>query len=497
MSYSMSLGMGHKQAQSLKQNQRLIMSPQMQQAIHLLQMSVMELSQAVEMELSENPVLEYSFDHETESSRQDVNDAVQEERLDKEAPPEVELNIDERDFEIMKRLDEDFKEHFLQSEGSFCQARSKEDEKLQSFLESSVTQEVSLFEHLMQQAKQVFSTELELSIAETLCGNFDERGFLDQSLEEIALLHDFEVEDVQDVLEEIQTFDPKGVGAKDLRESLLIQLRCMDKEGSLAYEIIDKHYDDLLHNRIPVIKKSLQAGASEIRDSIEKVIAQLDLQPGAWYCRAPVQAISADVSVSQRGDEWVVEVANEKVPKFRVNTRYLKMLDDPNLPEETREYVSQKIGSGKWLLKNIHQRNDTLYRIAEYLVDAQNEFFSRIDGQLKPLTMKTVAEALELHESTIARAVANKYVDCDRGCVSLRSFFTNAYVNEEGENISSRTVKDAVKEIIDNEDKSKPLSDEAISLLVRKKGVKCARRTVAKYRLELNIGNASQRRQYN
>lgn len=491
MSYSMSLNTGQKQ--SMKQAQRLIMSPQMQQAISLLQMPVMEMSTMIDAELEQNPVLEYIESTGTKDVEHLADDltggAEPDQAIDKE------VTIDDRDFDIMRRLDEDYRDHFAES-GGYAMKRTVEEDKLKSFLESSVTTEVSRFEFLIDQSKEHFDTEQELAIAEAILGNLDDSGFLDGTVEEIALLGGFDVDAVQCVLEEVHDFDPPGIAARDLRESLLIQLTRKGRRSSLAYKVVEQHFEDMLHNRVPQMKKSLGCSAADVQQAIEQDVACLDLHPGKGYVRQVVQHIAADVTLTEENGELVVEVIDEGMPSLRLNQRYLRMLDDDQLPLETKEYIKNKITSGKWLLRNIHQRNDTIYRITESLAKRQKAFFMSPEGKLVPLTMKAVAEELELHESTIARAVANKYVDCGRGLLPLRSFFTNAYVDEEGKDISSTTVKDALAEIIAAEDKSKPLSDEALSKQLKEKGISCARRTVAKYRTQFGIGNASQRRDY-
>ena len=496
MSYPMSMDLQHKQTQSLKQTQRMIMSPQMQQAIHLLQLPIMELSALVETELEQNPVLEHAQD-------EDVHDAdltaiqqdTAEESQDKDTRPEQELSFDDRDFEIMKQLDEDYRDYFAES-SNYVVRRSSEDEKFKTYQESSITAELTLFEHLMKQAGETFDTPEDLALAEALIGNFDERGYLLTPISEIALLNSLDESRLEKVLVQIQDFSPFGVGAKNLQESLLIQLRCLAKKNTLAYDIIEKHFEDLIHNRIPLIQKGLKCSSEEIAEAIDRCISKLDLHPGTLHSRQIVQAITPDVTVRQEDDKLIVDINDDSMPSLRFNSRYMRMLDDETLSTEAKEFIRHKILSAKWLLRNIHQRNETLEKIAHSLIKRQQEFFLNPEGKLVPLTMKTISEELGLHESTIARAVANKYVDCARGLLPLRSFFTNSLVNEEGEDVSSRTVKDVLLAIIHDEDKRKPLSDEVISKMIKAKGINCARRTVAKYRALLNIGNTQQRRKF-
>jgi RNA polymerase sigma-54 factor len=486
----LSFGLLHGQTQNLKQNQRLMMSPQMQQAIYLLQVPVQELSAIIDAEVEQNPVLEYiqEEDLRIKSLEPDTREAT-----DREESPNEELEFNDKDFEVLQHLGEEFNEHFEQS-GNYVKTR--EDDQLKAFIESSIRFEESLFEYVMRQAQEVFDDKEYLRLAEILIGNFDERGFVTAPLVEIALLNGTEEKTLKKVLKTIQTFDPPGLGATSEQECLLIQLEIRGRKNALAYKIVDQCYEELLHNRIPVIKKSLGCSLEEIKNAIDKDIARLDIHPGTEYSQQVIHHIVPDVIVEQDEDDFKLVINDSTLPALRINNKYLRMLSDEGVPIETKEYITQKISSCKWLLKNIHQRNDTLSRIANSLLEHQKDFFTQSGGKLKPITMRLIAEELELHESTIARAVSNKYISCDRGVVSLRSFFTTAYTNTAGEEVSARTVQDLLLEIVKNEDRSKPLSDESISKMIQKQGIKCARRTVAKYRKILQIGNASQRKIY-
>lgn len=496
MSYSMSMDLKQKQAQSLKQLQRLIMSRQMQQAILLLQMPVLELSTVIDAEMEQNPVLEYSQDSDPDNfDIQNLENETHEDPQVTETKPERELTFDEKDFEILRQIDEEFRDHILEN-GNFI-SKTTEGDKLQTFLESSICAHTSLFNHLMNQAQETFSTPQEISMAESLIGNFDESGFLKVSLEEIGILNHFEVQKLEEILKVIQTFHPAGVGAANLQESLLLQLDSLGKKKTLAYEIIENHFDDLLHNRIPTIQKNLNCTTKEISHTIDKHISKLDLHPGAWFSSQIVHQITPDATIKLEDDQLIVEMSEDSLPALRLNSYYLKMLNDETLSIETKDFIRQKIMSAKWLLRNILQRNDTIERIAQSLALRQKEFFLNPKGKLVPLTMKAVADELHVHESTIARAVSNKYINTPKGLLALRFFFTSSLSTNEGEDISSNAVREFLTNIIENEDKEKPLSDEAISLLLKEKGIYCARRTVSKYRGILNIGNAQQRKKFN
>ncbi len=447
--------MGHMEqvaSQNVKQIQRLILSPQMQQALHLLQLPVLELGTMIEEELSQNPLLERSEEDEPQ--------------------PEI-------------------RETRSRSGG-------EPGDDLRAFIENTVACEESLYDHLMTQARETFKESDERIRAGWLIGNFDADGLLSSPLEEIAALGGYTVEELEPILEEIQTFDPAGVGARNCQESLLIQLHSVGKNDTLAFRIVERHFEDVLHNRIPAIAKSLCRPAKEIRATITKEIARLDLHPGtnqsAGHYRQVIQNITPDLIIMYVEGRFSIEINDENLPSLRLNHVYTDMLSDPSLPGETKSYIQEKISSGKWLMRNLHERNHTLYRIAEELVRTQTAYLADPKGELIPMTMKDVSEKLDLHESTIARAVAHKYVCCPRGVFPLRSFFTHAYTTKEGDNISAQTVKGLLRQMVAEEDKKRPLSDEVISSMIKERGIPCARRTVAKYRKELHIGNTAQRR---
>lgn len=441
-------------SQNVKQMQRLILSPQMQQALHLLQLPVLELGTMIEQELTHNPMLERGEEDEEPVAMR----------------------------EIVGR------------------AGHQKGDDLRSFIENTVAYEDSLYDHLMRQAKETFSTQEELDQARWVIGNLDDDGLLSSSLVELALLGGYNIEALQAVLSQIQHFDPPGVGATSAQESLLIQLRLGGKDDSLAFRIIEKHFDDVLHNRIPAIAKALSRSSEEIRETISEEIARLDLHPGtnqsSGHYRQVTQTITPDLTITHADGAFSIAISNERLPHVRLNPTYLEMLSEESLPQETKSYIQEKIASGKWLMRNLHERGQTLYRIALELTHSQADFLLHPQGALIPMTMKEIAEKLELHESTIARAVAHKYVECPRGIYPLRAFFTHAYTTSKGDNISAQSVKELLRGLIAEEDKSRPLSDETLSTLIKKKGIPCARRTVAKYRQELHIGNTAQRRRH-
>jgi RNA polymerase sigma-54 factor len=444
----------------LKQQQVLMISPQMQKALSLLQLPVMELILAVTSELEENPVLEYS----EEESRIEENDLV-------------------RCFEE-----------------KYCARSKKNEDDISSLVENTLAYEYSLFESLMQQAREVFVEKTDLLLANLIIGNVDENGFLGTSLEEIALLEDVDIKELEKVLKVIQSFDPPGVCARDIQESLLIQLKLQGREKSLAYLIIEESYDLMTSNRIPLLAKKNSCSVEHIQEIIEKEISGLVLHPGISFSRGHYrenpQPIIPDVMITSSEKGFHIEVNEKSIPPFRINPHYLNMLTNESLPFDTRDYIQEKIASGKWLLRNLVERQKTLYRITEVVLMKQGEFFKSPEGNLKSLTMKEIADDLDLHESTIARAVSGKYVSSPRGLIPLRKLFTHAYATDSGGSLSAPAVKELLQKIISEEDPSCPLSDEALSLKMKEKGIPCARRTISKYRGELNLGSRSARKRH-
>lgn len=474
--------------QHLQLSQRLMMSAQMQQAIHILQLPLQELEPFIEEQIVDNPILEITSDEEVNGAREER------EPVEKETD-ESEIFFDDKDLAILNHLDEELRDHFADSDPVPVK-RSAEEEKLKGYLEQSIVAAPNLREQLLNQAHDTFETPRELEIAEILIGYIDPCGFLDTPLSEISSFHAIPEKEVKKVLREIQSFEPFGIAASTIQESLLIQLRCLGKEETLAYEIVANHYDHLLHNHIPTIQRTLKYSYEEIEHAIANDIAKLDLHPGTHFSAEIAQPIIPDVSLRLEEGCLIVEVERDYTPSLRINKRYLKMLNDPETPKETQHYVKQHLLSAKWLVRNLYQRYSTIERIAQSLAERQHEFFVNPDGQLIPLTMKTLAEELDVHESTIARTVTNKYIFSPRGLLPLRAFFTAKYTSDEGEDLSATTIKEAIRDLIGTEEKGSPLSDEKISFLLKEKGIPCARRTVAKYRLILQIGNAQQRRKF-
>jgi len=448
----------HEMEQAVKQTQRLILSPQMQQALHLLQMPVMELASLVTEEMAQNPLLEWDEETDLPTPFEEIGSTIR------------------------------------------PQKTQREEEDLKSFIENTLPCASSLYETLMAQAREHFHDPHTFQVADWIIGNLDDSGFLTLPLEELAILSDCNIKKVEEVLSIIQTFEPKGVGARSLQETLMIQLRSQGKESSLAYRIVEEGFDHMLKNRISTLTKLLHCTSQQIYHILAHEIAPLDFHPGkhcpSGHYQETTQQIVPDVLFHLIDDELVVEVNKAPLPPLKLNAHYLDLLHEPTTSQDVKSYLQERFQSSKWLMRNLQERQHTLHRIAEKLLIIQGSFLKDPRGTLSPLTMKELAMMLDLHESTIARALAHKYLSCPRGVFPLRDLFTNAYTTSSGDTISSTSVKDCLRDIIAHEDKLSPLSDEAISGLIQKRGISCARRTVAKYRQELNIGNAAQRKSH-
>lgn len=399
----------------LGQQQRQQLSFSMQQAIQVLQMPIVELSDWLKGEIEENPCLEYSQE---EQHRE--------------------------------------KSH-------------KKEEKNSVYYEREVAAYPSLFDHLMQQARFCFLSKEELSVAEWLIGNLDSRGFLTET--KIG-------ESMYPVLKKLQSFDPPGIGAVSLQESLLIQLRLKGKQGSLAYRIVEHHFEDLLHNRQQILSKKLRCSTLLLRQTINGEIARLNLRPAAPFFHEPTATVIADVVLKHEEESWTIELNETLLPLFDINPI-----------EGCDRYYIQR---ARWLRHAVASRNKTLLKICKYLVKRHGDFLSGVSEHLEPMTLQDVAAELNFHISTIGRAISQKYLVCPRGTLLIRSLFCH----DLGNATSNQSAKQLLLGLIEKENKEHPLSDEALSLKISALGIPLARRTVTKYRKQHKIPAATFRRHW-
>lgn len=455
----------------LKQNQHQLLSLAMQQAFTVLQMPVLELSDWLKIQIEQNPVLEYAENLENQ------------EAPFTETPEIKEIDFDKPHFDILEGLDDIFEESAFSEEKDWSKAQ--EEKRLKDWSENQLPTRVSQFEYLMGQAKEAFHTAEELSRAEAIIGNLDERGFLENA-------HDLD----EKILEKIQTFDPPGIAARNLQESLLIQLRLQNKEHSLAYHIIESYYQDLIQNRIPYLRKKLKCSPEDLSAAIQRDIAHLDVHPGYRFHIEPFQSIIPDVVIKKEEQKWTIDIVQDLLPQFKISPTCFNAFVYDELGLKEKQYIRRHVAAGKWLHRIIHRRHHTLKNITLQILKKQTHFFDGDKKKLTPMTLAEISHELSLHESTIARAISGKYLACPQGTFPLRSFFTSAITTPSGEQVSNFTIKQILSKLIQQEDKYRPLSDEALSTEIKKLGLPCARRTITKYRKALKIGPASHRRRY-
>ena len=487
-----------------------VMSPQMQQSLAFLQAPVLDLQGMVNKELQENPVLE-----EVPLEDQPSQDSEDSERLvgvpdqNEAAEPPSDTKVDPTDesssepfddfqaqMEKLAELSEEWREHFNSAQPAPMAISSKEDAEKRDYLFESLTANGTLSAHLLEQARLSDLNEQEMEVAEVIIGSIDQNGFLQSTLEELVEEAGTDMDTVDEVLSVIRSFEPAGVGAEDLRECLLLQLERFGKMDSIEYVVVEKHMDALGRRRFPEIAKAIGLAIDEVQDIAEN-IGRLDPRPGGAFEETTDQFVVPEVFVDLKDGKWEVTSNREEVPQLRISNAYKDLLSKARDSKDVREYIRGKIRDGNFLIKSIHQRQDTILKIAREIVARQAEFFDKGVSHLKPMTMSEVAEKVEVHETTVSRAVSSKYMKTPQGLFEMRYFFTGAIQSSDGgEGMSNTSVKQMLSELVENEDKAKPLSDEAIVKLMGEKKVKIARRTVAKYRGELGILPSSMRRVY-
>lgn len=498
-----------------KMQQRMIMTPMLQQAMKILQLSTLELKEWVEKEMLENPVLEEE-NEEAPAENADKNSLTEptnappgeQENLDTDALLERASQRHQTDLvENMKDGDR-FKENtwelyresqeYGESGDSEYGGResSGADQEKRDFMEASITRAPSLADHLEWQLLLVAKNEKEKALGKILIGNIDDNGYLTDKLEDIAASQKLPLQDIEKVLQLIQTFEPPGVGARNLQECLMLQLE--NKVGAMArkaYFLVMNHFEDMEKKRYPVILKALDCTSEQLRE-ILTFIATLEPKPGRSFQDNDTKYITPDVSVRKIEGEYVVVLNDEPVPKLRISSYYRRLLKDKKALDgkETKKFLENKIQSAMWLIKNIEQRRKTIFRVTEAIFRIQRDFLEIGLSALKPLTLKQVADMIGMHESTVSRVTTHKYVQTHRGLFELKYFFTSGLESVDGMDVSSLSVKEKIKEMVDQEPPQKPHSDQKIMELLNEQGLTIARRTIAKYREELRIPSASQRR---
>jgi RNA polymerase sigma-54 factor len=348
---------------------------------------------------------------------------------------------------------------------------------------------------LIEQLNQTVLSADERKTAELIIGNIDDNGFLQSTPEEMALSSGVPEKDFEKMLALIQGFYPPGVGARDLRECLLIQLQRGGRESSLEYKIVAEHMEDLGKRRFPEIARQMGISVEDVQRAANK-IARLNPRPGQIFAAAPQNYVLPDVTVEKVDGDYQVILNNEQIPHLRISNLYKDIIAQGNNGAEVKDYVRDKIRSGKFLIRSIHQRQQTISNIAHEIVSRQHDFFEHGPSHLKPLTMAEIADAVGVHETTVSRAVSGKYMATPHGIFEMKYFFTSGYQTATGESMSNTSVKEAILDLVKHEDGNAPLSDHEIVEILTERGIPIARRTVAKYRTELNILPSHMRRKY-
>lgn len=483
--------------QNLKLSQQLIMTPQLQQAIKLLQLSRLELVETINQEMEENPLLE---EVSAEEEGGDFNAELEENAQSTE-------NADVRQREKAEELtgEGDGREEFdwnnyLEDYGPVGVTYGQKDTEAPIW-DNVLTESKSLPQYLMWQMKLSPLSKNEIKVGIQIIGNLDQNGYLCATVAEIASLENVSEEYVESVLQKIQELDPPGIAARNLQECLLIQARMMGaKRNPIVEAIIRDHLKDLeLKNYLNIARK-LKVPIREVEKAV-LLISNMDPRPGSVYAEEKIQTIIPDVYVVKAGDEYKIIVNDDGLPRLRISNFYREIMagltaQGNREQENGRKYIREKVQAATWLIKSIQQRQKTIYKVAESIVKFQKDFFDKGINYLKPLVLRDIAADVEMHESTISRVVNNKYMHTPRGIFELKYFFGSSIQRVSGETIASKSVKEEIKKIISQEQPKKPYSDCEIVEVLKGKGITIARRTVAKYREMMGILPSSKRKKY-
>ncbi len=471
-------GQGMHQSQNLSLQQ--VLAPQLQQSLLILQAPLLELRNLVQQEMETNPVLEELANEPPAEEKKETKSTSSDDEFKAE-------------FDQLAKLDEEWRDYMAQS-SSYSGRSQEQEDKRQFFFDSIATQE-TLQQHLMGQLNQTVLSGDDRKTSELIIGNIDDNGFLQTTPEEMALNTGIAQEDFENMLTLIQSFYPPGVGARDLRECLLIQLKREGKGSSLEYKIIADHMPDLGKRRFPEVARRMGISVEQVQKCANN-IAQLDPRPGAIFAQAPQNYVLPDVTVEKVNGDYQVILNGEQIPHLRISNTYKDIMSQDGNGSEVKDYIRDKIRSGKFLIKSIHQRQQTISNIAHQIVSRQREFFDHGSSHLKPMTMVQIADAVGVHETTVSRAISGKYMSTPQGVFEMKYFFTPGYQTASGESMSNTSVKEAILGLVKDEDGNSPLSDKEIVEILSQRGIPIARRTVAKYRTELNILPSNMRRKY-
>jgi RNA polymerase sigma-54 factor len=473
-----------KPSLNLSMRPALIMTPRLQQALKLLQVPTLELQQILKQEIMQNPLLE------------EVDELTDNEDLAKEDSPEEAANQESEDS---TEEDETIDWSEYMQDGAFDRAYIPQSETGVEFLEKIPVTRTTLAESLLEQLHYLNLPAERMVVADFLVGSLDDSGWLATPLEDVAQAVGQPVEECEKVLKLIQALEPVGVGARDLRECLLIQLEARGEKDTLPWRLIHGQFDNLVNRRFPEIGRQLKCSVEDVQASAD-VIATLNPRPGLQVSAEDPKYVTPDLLVERVDEDYVVLLNDRHLPRLRISSAYESVLrekkkaDGKEGANKTREYIQGKLNSARWLIQTIEQRRRTMIKVMNCIIREQREFFDKGIAFLRPLTLQQVARQIDMHESTVSRVCSGKYVQTPRGVFELKFFFSSGLETEDGEDVSARTAKNIIKTLIEEENKKDPLSDQRIAELLHEKGLRIARRTVAKYREQLHILPARFRR---
>jgi RNA polymerase sigma-54 factor len=485
----------------MRMEQRMKLAPHMIQSMEILQLPILALQERIEQELNANPVLEQeepSSNEEPEPVGSD--DAAEENDLSEKALVVDTDNNKADDFERLESLGDEFREYINQSGPYRPHGDPDERDRKLDALNNAAAPPQSLHEYLGDQWRMVEAAEPVKKAGNVIIDHLDDRGYLSVPLEQLhnADRNDFTTADLTEALHLVQQMDPPGVGARDVRECLLIQIVQSSEDMSFEYRLVCDHMDALLENRLPEIARRMDCSVERLNQAIER-LSKLDTSPGLQVGRNESIPITPDVIVerSTETDEWIVHLAESDLPTLRLNRHYLQMAQDRRVSEKARKFLQDNIRSAQWIVEAIEQRKNTLLKVARAIVRHQRDFFEKGPLHLRPLPMSKVAQEVGVHIATVSRAVSGKYMQCAWGILPLRKFFSGGTEDTNGEAHSWEAIRVKLQQIIDEEDKAKPLNDDQIREKLAQAGIShLARRTVAKYRKLMNIPTARFRKRY-
>lgn len=472
---------------TIEQVQKLVMTPELIQAIQILQFNTHELDSYVQEQLLVNPVLEQAGEENLGARESDKHTDAEEMRSRKDSESvSGDDDFDWREY-IKDRQYDDI---------SYRQWEDRSGEEKENTYEQYVSSDVTLPEHLMFQLQFASSKKGCRRVGRYIIESLDENGYMTSTVEEISRATGAPVDKVEEVLDIIHGFDPVGVGARDLAECLIIQLKQKGQLTETFERVINEHLSDLADSRFGVVAKDMGISPKEVQN-MGDIIRTLEPKPGRLFAsQMDTKYIIPDVIIEKIDGEYVVTINDSSTPKLMVSSYYQKLLYQSEEDDKLAKYLSDRVNSAMWLIKSIEQRKQTIYNVVNAVVKYQKDFFDKGSKYLKTLTLKDIAEEVGIHESTVSRSINGKYLQCPRGVFEVKYFFSAGVSGSHGEGISSNSIKEFIKEIVDSEDHRSPYSDQDMVEMLKEKGINISRRTVAKYRDEMNILSSSKRKRY-